>query len=59
MVLESLHAGDIVTLHAGVLILLWVEYGLGGAKLRTDYLYVLVLILLWVEYGLGVEMLSA
>ena len=37
-----------------VLILLWVEYGLGGlVVVRVDMAGRQVLILLWVEYGLG------
>ena len=38
-----------------VLILVWVEYGLGdNQKQGVSYLYNTVLILVWVEYGLGV-----
>ena len=37
-----------------VLILLWVEYGLGDMDKLADAFDLEVLILLWVEYGLGV-----
>ncbi len=36
-----------------VLILLWVEYGLGVYKDQVTLILNTVLILLWVEYGLG------
>ena len=39
-----------------VLILLWVEYGLGEVNLLHSETKASVLILLWVEYGLGVAL---
>ena len=36
-----------------VLILVWVEYGLGDYGIGMCYRYIIVLILVWVEYGLG------
>ena len=38
-----------------VLILLWVEYGLGAKTIPLFVVILIVLILLWVEYGLGVH----
>ncbi len=42
-------------LYAGVLILIWVEYGVGVAGTKWQGAEVQpVLILIWVEYGVGV-----
>ena len=52
MVLEAFFIA-LVGNQTGVLILLWVEYGLGGIEMLNKVLGEAVLILLWVEYGLG------